>query len=186
LRDYDALLRHAGVPPDPDPPALPIPSPAAERARAALSSALVPERFVALCPGSATAPEKRWPAARYAALARVLSERGISCAVAVGPAERELGRTVAAACPFPLPVVGADLDAVELAAVLARALAVASNDSGPAHLAAAVGTPTVVFFGPTNPGRTAPVGARVRVLERMEEVTAEEAARAVEEMIESR
>ena len=183
LRDYDALLRHAGVPPDVDPPALPIPLAAAERARAALSAASVPEGFVALCPGSATAPEKRWPAARYAALARVLTERGIRCAVAVGPAERELARTVSAACPVPLPVVGPDLDAVELAAVLARALAVASNDSGPAHLSAAVGTPTVVFFGPTNPRRTAPVGARVKVLERMEEVSAEEAAEAVEELL---
>jgi heptosyltransferase-2 len=198
LRDYDALLRHAGVPPDTDPPALTVPAAAAERARAALSAASVPESFVAasaprgfigfvaLCPGSATAPEKRWPAARYAALAGLLAKGGVPCAVAVGPSERELARTVAAACPVPLPVVGADLDPVELAAVLALALAVASNDSGPAHLAAAVGTPAVVFFGPTNPGRTAPVSvstrAPVRVLERMEEVTAEEAARAVEEV----
>src|SRR5262249_57694229 len=95
----------------------------------------------------------------------------------------ELGRTVAAASPAALPVLGADLDPIELAALLALARAVASNDSGPAHLAAAVGTPTVVFFGPTDPRRTAPVpvstSAPVRVLQRMEEVTAEEAANAV-------
>src|SRR5262249_42570834 len=77
LRAYDALLLHAGVPPDPDPPCLPIPEAAAARARAALGEANVPKGFVALCPGSATAPEKRWPAERYATLARVLVERGI-------------------------------------------------------------------------------------------------------------
>src|SRR5262249_42760318 len=76
-RDSAALLLHAGVPPDPDPPCLPIPEAAAARARAALGEANVPKGFVALCPGSATAPEKRWPAERYATLARVLVERGI-------------------------------------------------------------------------------------------------------------
>jgi heptosyltransferase-2 len=182
LRDYDALLRLAGVAPDTDPPALPVPAAAAERARAALSAASVPARFVALCPGSATAPEKRWAAERYAALAGILAARGIPCAVAVGPAEGELGRTIGAASPVPLPVIGADLDPVELAGVLARAVAAVSNDSGPAHLAAAVGTPTVVLFGPTDPRRTAPSGAPVRALERMNEVTAEDAARAVEEI----
>jgi heptosyltransferase II len=179
LRDYDALLRHAGVPPDTDPPALPIPAAAAERARAALAAAKVPGGFVALCPGSATTPEKRWPAARYAALAGRLSARGIPCALAVGPAERELARIVSASSPAPLPAVGPDLDPVELAALLERARAVVSNDSGPAHLAAAVATPLVVLFGPTDPRRTAPVGGSVRVLERMSEITADEAAEAV-------
>ncbi|HEY1249682.1 MAG TPA: lipopolysaccharide heptosyltransferase II [Thermoanaerobaculia bacterium] len=192
LRDYDALLRHAGVEPDPDPPRLPISKAAAERAHAALNAAWqsaaldgarVPNGFVALCPGSATAPEKRWPAERYATLARVLAASGIPCVVAVGPAEGGLGRAIAEAAALPLPVIGADLDPVELAAVLASARAVASNDSGPAHLAAAVGTPTVVFFGPTDPRRTAPTGGRVRVLERMGEVTTEDAVRAVEELL---
>jgi ADP-heptose:LPS heptosyltransferase len=79
--------------------------------------------------------------------------------------------------------VGEDLDPVELAAVFARARLVVSNDSGPAHLAAAVGTPVVAFFGPTDPGRTAPSGAPVRVLDRMEEITADDALRACEEIL---
>jgi heptosyltransferase-2 len=182
LRDYDALLSHAGVPPDTEPPSLPIPSEAAHRAREALTAAGVPEGGIVLCPGSASDPKKRWPAARFAALADALAGRGVPCALAIGPSERDLGRAVARKASAALPVVGADLDPVELAAVLAAARAVVSNDSGPAHLAAAVGTPVVVFFGPTDPRRTAPVGAPVRVLERMNEVTVEEAARAVVEL----
>ena len=182
LRDYDALLLHGGVPPDPDPPRLPIPPEAAAKALAALNAAAAPAGFVALCPGSATAPGKRWPAERYAALARVLSASGIPSVVAVGPAERALGQSIAASAGVPTPVVGADLDPVELAAALARARAVASNDSGPAHLAAAVGAPTVVFFGPTDPRRTAPIGKTVRILERMRDVTPEDAARAIREL----
>jgi lipopolysaccharide heptosyltransferase II len=166
LRDYDALLRHAGVPPDPDPPRLPISAEALRRAQEALAAARIPELAVALCPGSATAPTKRWPAERFAALADALAQRGLPCAVAGGPGENALLRAVAEAAHRPIPVIGADLDPVELAAVFSLARVVVSNDSGPAHLAAAVGTPVVVFFGPTDPGRTAPVGSAARILDR--------------------
>ena len=201
LRDYDALLSRAGVPPDTEPPSLPIPPEAARRAQEALAAAGVPEGTLVLCPGSASAATKRWPAERFAALAGALGSRGVPCAVAIGPSERHLGEAVARAAATALPVLGADLDPVELAAVFARARAVVSNDSGPAHLAAAVGTPVVVFFGPTDPGRTGPSGAPTRILDRyvfcspcfleecpyghecMKEITVEMAVRAVEELL---
>ena len=201
LRDYDALLSHAGVPPDTEPPSLLIPAEAARRAREALEAAGVPEGAIVLCPGSASAATKRWPAERFAALAAALGSRGAPCAVAIGPSERHLGEAVARAAGSALPVLGADLDPVELAAVFARARAVVSNDSGPAHLAAAVGTPVVVFFGATDPGRTAPTGAPARILDRyvfcspcfleqcpyghecMREITVGDALRAVEELL---
>lgn len=100
-----------------------------------------------------------------------------------------------------LPALGAELDPVELAAVLARARLLVSNDSGPMHLAAAVGTPVVAFFGPTDPGRTAPAGSPSRILDRyvfcspcylkacpyghecMKEISVEDALRAVEEVL---
>jgi ADP-heptose:LPS heptosyltransferase len=63
-------------------------------------------------------------------------------------------------------VIGADLDPVELAAVAARARAVVANDSGAIHLSAAVGTPVVALFGPTDPGRTGPIGSASVVLDR--------------------
>ncbi len=103
-------------------------------------------------PAARSAATKRWPAERFAALAGALGSRGAPCAVAIGPSERELGEAVARAAGSALPVLGADLDPVELAAVFARARAVVSNDSGPTHLAAAVGTPVVVFFGADGSG----------------------------------
>ena len=167
LRDYDALLVAHGIAPDEDPPRLDLPEPAARRAEAAISAAgLATANLVALCPGSAFAATKRWPAERYAALADALAERGFRCAVLIGPGERELGARVASAARGDVPVLGADLDPVELAAVLARARCAVTNDSGPMHLAGAVGTPVVAFFGATDPGRTGPSGSPSRVLDR--------------------
>ncbi len=167
LRDYDALLAAHGIAPDADPPRLALPGPAARRAEAALAAAgLEGAGFVALCPGSAFAATKRWPAERYAGLADTLSGRGLPCVVLIGPGEGELGARVAASARTTLPVLGADLDPVELAAVLARARCAVTNDSGPMHLAGAVGTPVVALFGATDPGRTGPSGSPSRVLDR--------------------
>ncbi len=167
LRDYDALLAALGIAPDLAPPRLPLPEAARLRADAVLSAAgLANAKLIALCPGSAFAATKRWPAERYAALADALTERGFGCALLIGPAERELGARVASAARADLPVLGADLDPVELAAVLSRARAAITNDSGPMHLAGAVGTPVVAFFGATDPGRTGPSGSPSRVLDR--------------------
>ena len=98
-------------------------------------------------------------------------------------------------------MLGADLDPLELAGLLARARVVVTNDSGPMHLAAAVGTPVVAIFGPTDPGRTAPAGAPSRVLDRyvfcspcfleecpfghecMKEITPEEVLAALTELV---
>jgi heptosyltransferase-2 len=171
LRDYDALLSAHGIPPDPDPPHLPLPEEArrqAEKALAAagLTHANATERLILLSPGSAKDPTKRWRAGRFAALGDLLAQRRYTCAIVVGPQERPLGVSVSGAAKAPLPVLGADLDPVGLAALMARARLIVSNDSGPMHLAAAVGTPVVAFFGPTDPGRTGPTGSPARLLDR--------------------
>jgi lipopolysaccharide heptosyltransferase II len=167
LRDYDTLLEAEGIAPDREAPRLPIPEAAALKAREVLAAAgLSGDRLVLLAPGSAVAQTKRWPFGRFAALGDRLAERRFLCAVVIGPGESELGARVSRAARAPLPVLGADLDPVELAAVLKQARLVVSNDSGPMHLAAAVGTPVVALFGPTDPGRTAPSGAPSRILDR--------------------
>jgi heptosyltransferase II len=206
LRDYDALLSAHGIPPDPDPPRLPVPPEASLRAEKALSAAGLAgatDRLVLLSPGSAKDPTKRWRAGRFAALGDLLAQRRFTCAIVVGPRETALGVAVSGAAKAPLPVLGADLDPVGLAAVLARARLLVSNDSGPMHLAAAVGTPVVAFFGPTDPGRTAPTGSPARVLDRyvfcspcfrskcpyghecMKEITVEMALAACDEILKS-
>jgi lipopolysaccharide heptosyltransferase II len=168
LRDYDDLLRARGVDPDPDPPRLAIPSAAAERANRALGAAgLGGDRdVVLLAPGAAFGWTKRWPPERFASLADSLTGSGFAVGLAIGPGEEALASAIAAASTSTLARLGADLDPVELAAVLARARVVIANDSGPMHLAAAVGTPVVALFGPTDPGRTAPMGAASRILDR--------------------
>ena len=65
---------------------------------------------------------------------------------------------------FVLPVVGSDLDVAGLAAIVSGVRALVGNDSGPVQLAAAFGTPVVAIFGPTDPTRTGPRGAKHRIV----------------------
>ena len=170
LRDYDPLLRSGGIEPDPDPPRLEVPAEAAELADAALSRAGLPRNgsLVLIAPGAAFGWTKRWPPDRFGRLADLLAARGFQRALVIGPGEETIAAEVrrASASPETLPVLGLDLDPVGVAALAARARVVVANDSGPMHLAAAVGAPVVALFGPTDPGRTGPTGAPSEVLDR--------------------
>lgn len=173
LRDYDALLAARGVAPDLDPPWLVPSKPARTRADAALAAAglvfeslgFEPPPIVLLAPGAAFSWTKRWPEERWGTLAAALDDRGAGVGLVIGPGEEEIARTALAFAGRTLPVLGADLDPVELAALLSRARVVVANDSGPMHLAAAVGTRVVGLFGPTDPGRTGPTGSPSRILD---------------------
>jgi heptosyltransferase-2 len=203
LRDYDALLRSRGIEPDFDAPRLPVTVKGLDRAASALEAAGLDrdEPLALLAPGAAFGWTKRWPPEHYGALGDLLSARGFASAVVVGPGEEALGAAVAAAARARLPVLGADLDPLELAALLSCARIVVSNDSGPMHLAGAVGVPVAAFFGPTDPGRTAPSGSPSKILDRyvfcspcflkecpfghecMREISAEMALEAVKDLI---
>jgi heptosyltransferase-2 len=203
LRDYDALLRSRGIEPDFEAPRVPVTAKALDRAASAMETAGVDpdEPLAILAPGAAFGWTKRWPSERYGALGDLLAARGLTCAVVIGPGEEALGLSVAAAARSRLPVLGANLDPLELAALFSRARVVVSNDSGPMHLAAAVGVPVVAFFGPTDPGRTAPSGSPSKILDRyvfcspcflkkcpfghecMREITVEAALEAVKELL---
>ncbi|HEY7724949.1 MAG TPA: glycosyltransferase family 9 protein [Anaeromyxobacteraceae bacterium] len=98
--------------------------------------------FAVLNPGARMA-DRRWPAAAHAAVARGLRVRGLDVLVVWGPGEEEMGRAVALAAEARLaPPTGI----VALASLLRRAALCVSNDSGPMHLAVALGTPTVGIF----------------------------------------
>jgi ADP-heptose:LPS heptosyltransferase len=115
----------------------------------------LPRPYALLAPGAAAhRPQKRWPATRFAELAETLRARGITPVVLGGAAEAAL----AAAIPSAIDLTGrttlADL------ATLARGAALAvGNDTGPMHLIAAIGCPTVVLFSAaSDPALTAPRG----------------------------
>jgi len=115
-------------------------------------------RYVLINPGAAW-PNKRWPPSRFAALARALcTEAGLRSVVLWGPGERSLAETVVeladgAAILSPETSIG---DLVELAR---SATLMISGDTGPLHLASAVGTPIVGLFGPTRPSRNGPLSS---------------------------
>ncbi len=125
-----------------------------------------------VAPGARYGPAKRWAPERFAATAAAWAEaqpapsRAHVLLVGGGEDREEVAAVRAAAATGPAHVValagGTDLPA--LAGLLAGADAVLANDSGVAHLAAALGRPTVVIFGSTDPRWTAPRGAAVRVL----------------------
>lgn len=103
--------------------------------------------YVVVHPG-ASVPARAWSADRNAALVGELTRAGRGVVVTGGPDERALTAAVAGAHALDL---GGDLDVAHLAAVLARADAVVVGNTGPAHLAAAVGTPVVSLFAPVVP-----------------------------------
>lgn len=108
-------------------------------------------RLAVLLPGT-NWPTKRWPAVHFAALVGPLRERyGLACVVAGGPGDRPLGEQI----PGALNLAG-QTTLKQLVAVLERADLVIANDTGPMHVAAALGRPLVTLFGPTNPVRTGP------------------------------
>jgi ADP-heptose:LPS heptosyltransferase len=121
-------------------------------------------RAVGLAPATARGEHKRWPAERYGELAARLLRRGLEPVVVIGPGERPVADVLCAAADGSLPVVGENQDVAGLAAVASSLRAMIGNDSGPIQTAARFGTPVVAIFGPTEPGRTGPLGSGHRVL----------------------
>jgi ADP-heptose:LPS heptosyltransferase len=120
--------------------------------------------FACVHPG-ASAPQRRWPAERFAATADALAARGLRVVLTGTAAERELTAAVTAAMTTPALDLAGKTDLGPAAAVLARARLVVCNDTGVSHLAAAVDTPSVVVSTGDNPARWSPPdAARHRVL----------------------
>jgi lipopolysaccharide heptosyltransferase I len=127
---------------------------------------------VVLLPGAGR-PEKQWPVERFAELARRI---GSDALVAWGPGEESLARAIGAEVAPPT-------NFRELASLLGRARLVIGADTGPLHLAAALGTPVIGLYGPTNPARNGPYGQLDRVVESfsttkaMQSITVDDVAR---------
>jgi heptosyltransferase I len=124
--------------------------------------------FAILNPGAGW-DAKRWPAERYGEVARGLAAARICPLVNYGPGEEDLFRAVLAASggrarPTKGTITG-------LIALTRRARLFIGGDTGPMHLAAALGVPVVAIFGPTDPARNGPYGTRSIVLRSPESTT---------------
>lgn len=117
----------------------------------------LPQRYAVLAPGAAPhRPAKRWPVERFAALAGILAERGLRPVVIGSPTDAMLAGKIRDAVPETLDLAGRT-SLFELATVLARAGIVIGNDTGPMHLATALGRPAIVLFSAaSDPRLTAP------------------------------
>jgi heptosyltransferase I len=111
--------------------------------------------FVMLNPGAGWGA-KQWPAERYGIVAKTLAQHGLTALVNYGPGEKELARTVESMSGG--VAEGITCSITELIALTRRARLFIGGDTGPMHLAAAVGVPVVAIFGPTDPQRNGPFG----------------------------
>jgi lipopolysaccharide heptosyltransferase I len=122
------------------------------RSRLGLSAS---ERFAIINPGAAW-PNKRWPPVYFAEVARALAARhNLRSIVLWGPGEEQLASTVATASEG-TAAVSARTTIADLVSLAKAASLMISGDTGPMHIAAAMGTPLVGIFGPTDPQRNGP------------------------------
>jgi len=131
----------------------------------ALPEGLDRRDFVLIVPGSSPQHKaKRWPAQRFARLARALDEKGYLPVVVGSGHERPLAQAIGKGCPGALDLVGRT-DIATLAALAQHAALTIGNDTGVCHLAAAAGCPLIVLFSAeSDPARVAPRGPVVRIL----------------------
>ena len=152
----EALLRYLAS--EAKLPARPLQVPPAALARIdeALGSGPPP---VVIHPGTSDAtPYKRWSAAGYGGVARALAADGVPSVVSAGPAasDREMAAAVLAEAGGAARAAPATPTLLDLAALFARSRLYLGADSGPMHVASAVGTPVVQLLGPTDPIENAP------------------------------
>jgi heptosyltransferase I len=135
------------------PPEFPIEQVDTDVARAMRESAT--NRYVLINPGAAW-PNKRWPPGRYGTVAHAIDQRyGLKTVVSWGPGEEPLAQEVVresggAALLSPRTSIA------DLLALIRGAALMISGDTGPTHIAAALGTPIVGIYGPTRPSRNGP------------------------------
>jgi heptosyltransferase II len=121
--------------------------------------------WVGLNPGAFYGTAKRWLPERYAAVADLVARRtGAKVAIVGGPAERSLGEAVARMMRTPARLLSGETTLGELVGVLSRLRLLLTNDSGPMHLASALGVGVVAVFGSTDWRETSPAAGRYRLV----------------------
>ena len=158
---YKKLPESLGLPCFPALPMLILPDDAKTRARELLSSELkgFSGPLVAINPGSTYGSAKQWLPGRFRELAqRLTAGRGCAVLVVGDRASRKLATDITAGLGRAAIDLTGRTGIVQLAALLACCDVLVTNDTGPMHVACAVGTPVVAVFGSTDPAGTAPLG----------------------------
>lgn len=158
------LLCAFGLRPPPPQLLVPVSSEAVQRVEQLLREASIhpTDRLIAVHP-SASCVSKRWMPERFAQVAdRLVTEHGVRICLVAGGSDAIYANQAAAAMHAPVLNLAGRLSVAELAALLRRCRFLISNDSGPVHVAAAVGTPVVDIFGRNqrglSPTRWGPLG----------------------------
>jgi len=160
VRRHLRLMEHLGAAPQGERLEFPItPGDVAAAASLRAHTALDEAPYALLHPG-ATSPSRRWPPDRFAAVGDALASAGVRVGVTGTAAERPVTAAVRAAMRAPAADLTGRSDLGAFAALVRDAALLVSNDTGSAHLAAAVGTPSVVVFLSGDPLRWAAPDAR--------------------------
>jgi heptosyltransferase-1 len=144
----------------PTPPLLPV-DPAAESWCEALLASSGTRPLALINPGAGWGA-KCWPVERYAEVACGLSGRGFRVLVNAGPAEEQMADVIVKGTSGAAIPLATSLQ--QLIALTRRAALFVAGDTGPLHLACALGRPVVGIYGPTDPSRNGPFGTKFRVL----------------------
>jgi heptosyltransferase I len=144
------------------------------------------QRIVAVLPASRR-PTKLWPPAHFRRLVERLGQTAaLRILVLGGPAETALLESIGRGLDGS-PISIADRSISDLVALLRRVTVAVGNDTGPVHIAAALGVPTIGLYGPTRSERNGPYGARARALQsptgRMADISVDDVFRAVVEAL---
>jgi heptosyltransferase-2 len=189
-----------------DRPSISIEATASERdsARQLLTAEGIPRdaSFLVLNPGAAYGSAKRWHQDRFASVAdKLAADLGLHVAIIGSEAERVIAEQVRDQMTRPTAVLNGKTSLETLIGVLAESSLMITNDSGPMHIAAALGIATVAIFGSTDEINTGPYGPRTRIVKHsvecspcllrdcpidhrcMDAVTVEEVCRAAKELV---
>lgn len=159
-QDVELASAVAGDELEPVQPRLPL-EPAAEAWAGGLLAPYSGRPCVLINPGAGWGA-KRWPLERYAAVAQGLTQRGCHVLVNAGPGEEPMAEVIVKQTRGEATALPAHLG--HLIALTRRISLAIAGDTGPLHLACALGRPVVGIYGPTDPSRNGPYGTRFRVL----------------------
>jgi len=118
---------------------------------------LLGEHLVALIP-FASDTHKCWPGERFAQVAKRLTRQGLRCVIIGGAQDIQAAEEIADAAGGGVVSLAGRTNLLQVAALLRRCRLVIGNDTGPLHIAAAVGTPVLGLYGPTDPNKVGPYG----------------------------